>query len=519
MSTIKLALATGETSNRASADYIVVGGGTAGCVLAARLSEDPNCDVLLIEAGPDVVDGPIADPARWLELGSGRFDWGYSYAPSPHVAGRSIRIPRGRVIGGSSATNALLWYRGHPSDYDEWEASGAKGWNYESLLPYFRRSEDWQGGASEQRGAGGPMRIETPPDPHPIATALLDASAELGLPVIDDPNGPSNEGAAYANLMISGGRRCSAATAYLAPARARPNLEVRCDSLVVGLLFEDARCVGVQHLVDGKLETARADAEVIVCLGTFDSPRLLLRSGFGDPSELSRLGIPVRVPLPAVGENLRDHPLLAGLTFRARAPLGPVRDNGGGSILNWCSSTATAPDLHALVAQGRRADDDLAASYGLAGDVFAIGPGLMRSTSVGRLRLTSADTLEIQPNFLAETADVDRLAEAIDTVFDLAATAAYRCLTTGPLMPHRRLSPTEKRDYIRATCSTFFHAAGTCAIGPVLGADLRVHGVEALRVVDASVFPSLPSCNTTAPVIAVAERAADLIRFGQGAAS
>jgi choline dehydrogenase len=506
-------LATGETSNRVTnPDYVIVGGGTAGCVLAARLSEDPSCEVLLIEAGPGVTGGPISDPARWLELGSGPFDWGYSYAGSPGVGGRAIPIPRGRVIGGSSAINALLWYRGHPSDYDDWEQRGAKGWNYANLLPYFRRSEDWQGGATEQRGAGGPMRIETSPEPHPIATALLGAAAELGLPVLEDPNGPSNSGAGYANLMVSAGRRCSAAVGYLGPARGRPNLEIRCDSLVIGLLFSGDTCVGVRHVVDGQVREAFADAEVIVCLGAFDSPKLLLRSGIGPASQLARLGVQTRMDLPGVGENLRDHPLLAGITFRAKAPLGPVRDNGGGSMLNWRSSNAALPDLHAFVVQGRHADDHLAAKYGLDGDVFAIGPGLMRSASVGRLRMTSTDSFELQPNFLAEPADVAALAEAIDTVLDLALTGPYRELTSGPLMPAGRLDAQAKREYLRATCSTFFHAAGTCAIGPVLSAELAVHGVERLRVVDASVFPSLPSCNTTAPVIAVAERAADLIR-------
>jgi choline dehydrogenase len=486
-------------------DYVIVGGGTAGCVLAARLSAEPACTVTLIEAGPDVTGLPISDPSRWIELGSGPYDWGYTYAGSPGVNGREIPIPRGKVIGGSSATNALLWYRGHPSDYDDWEKRGATGWSYASLLPYFRRSEDWQGGATAQRGAGGPMRIETSPGPHPIATALLGAAAELGLPVIDDPNGPTNEGAAYSNLMISGGRRCSAAVGYLGPARGRPNLRIVTDSLVVGLLFEGSRCVGVQNIVSGQLHETRADAEVIVCLGAIDSPRLLLRSGFG---AADAVGVPVRADLPEVGRNLQDHPLLEGITFRARGPLGPVRDNGGGAMLNWCSSTATpgAPDLHAFVVQGRHADEVLASGYGLEGDVFAISPGLMRSMSAGEVTLET-----IQPNFLAEPGDVAALAEAVDTVLDLAATGPYRSLTSGPLMPRGRLDAAGKREYIRAACSTFFHAAGTCAIGPVLTPSLFVHGAERLRVVDASVFPSLPSCNTTAPVIAVAERAADLI--------
>jgi choline dehydrogenase len=339
--------------------------------------------------------------------------------------------------------------------------------------------------------------------------------------VLDDPNGPSNEGAAYANLMISGGRRCSAAVGYLQPARGRPNLDVRCDSLVVGLLFDGGRCTGVRHIVDGRLRETAADAEVIVCLGTFDSPRLLLRSGFGAAAELRRLGVPVRADLPGVGANLQDHPLLEGITFRARAPLGPVRDNGGGSMLNWRSSAAALPDLHAFVVQGSHAADGLAAAHGLDGDVFAIGPGLMRSTSVGQVRLTSAGpgaALDIQPNFLAEPADVAALAEAVDTVLELGATAAYRELTTGPLMPAGRLDAQGRRDYVRTACSTFFHAAGTCALGSVLAPDLTVHGAAGLRVVDASVFPSLPSCNTTAPVIAVAERAADLILSREGAA-
>jgi choline dehydrogenase len=501
-------------------DYVIVGGGTAGCVLAARLTEDPGCRVLLIEAGPDHVGSPIDDPARWVELSRGDFDWGYDYEPSPALAGRVIPMPRGRVLGGSSAINAMLWYRGHPSDYDLWAELGATGWNYRALLPYFIKCEDWQGGASEQRGAGGPMRIETSPNPHPIALALLDAAAELGLPVIEDPNGASNEGAALSNLMVRGSRRCSTAVAYLQPARGRPNLTVRCESLALELVFQGDRCVGVRHVVDGRPVVSRAEAEVLLCLGAVGTPQLLLLSGIGDPASLRPLGLDVRIDLPGVGRNLQDHPLLMGMNFRARSPLGPVRDNGGGSMLNWRSDPAlAAPDLHAFVVQGPHADEASARRYDMDGDIFAISPGLMRSTSVGRVMLRSADPAcapRIDSGFLTERADVDALIASIDVILDLAATRAYADLIASPAMPAGRLSYSDKESFVRATTSTFFHAAGTCAIGPVLRPDLGVHGTSGLRVVDASVFPSLPSCNTTAPVIAVAERAADLIRASRG---
>jgi choline dehydrogenase len=257
-----------------------------------------------------------------------------------------------------------------------------------------------------------------------------------------------------------------------------------------------------------------AGSEVLLCLGAIGTPQLLMLNGMGDPGALRRLGIPVRAALPEVGQNLADHPLLMGINFRARAPLGAVRDNGGGAMLNWRSSSdLPAPDLHAFVVQGRHVSSELDPAWGP--DVFAISPGLMRSASVGELTLTSADPSVapvIAPNFLGEPADLDALVESIDFVLDLAGTAAYRELVDRPLLPAGRLDRAEKTDFVRSSCSTFFHTAGTCAIGPVLTPELFVHGIDGLRVVDASVFPTLPSCNTTAPVIAVAERASDLIR-------
>ncbi|MDV2478021.1 glucose-methanol-choline oxidoreductase [Rhodococcus zopfii] len=502
-------------------DYVVVGGGSAGCILAARLSEDPCATVLLLEAGPDHAGAESVDrPATWATLLGGEYDWGHSYAPNPLLDGRAVPIPRGRVLGGSSSINAMLWYRGCADDYDAWEDAGAKGWNFRTLLPYFRRAEDWEGGATELRGSGGPLRITRPTDPHPIAAGLLGAASELGMAVLDDSNGPDIEGASLANLTVADGRRVSTARAYLDPAAGRPNLTVRTDATVIGLVFGGSRCVGVRYDDGAGVCEVRAETETLLCAGTISSPHLLLLAGIGDPTQLRRHGIDVRVALPGVGRNLQDHPLLMGVNFRARTPLGPARDNGGGAILNWKSDPSLPqPDLHAFVVQGSHATPEVAARYDVTGDVFAVSPGLMRAHSVGELTLQSADPAvapRIDPRYLSDPRDLAALVSGLDRIFDLADTASYRALIEHPAAPDRRLSGADAEEFVRTSCATFFHTAGTCSMGygpdAVVDSDLRVHGVEGLRVVDASVMPVLPSCNTNAPVIALAERAAALIR-------
>jgi choline dehydrogenase len=328
------------TTEAASYDYVIVGGGSAGCVVASRLAAaSPDATVALIEAGPDGRGvTQIVDPPSWTKLSGTALDWGYAYQRAKAVAGRPIVIPRGKVLGGCSATNAMQWYRGHPADYDAWEAAGAAGWNYRAMLPYLRRSEDWEGGGSAQRGAGGPMRVTRPPEPHPIAAAMLDGAVGLGLPRLDDANAGENCGVALANLNIADGRRFSAVDGYL-PAWAPPpapgqvpvgawtqspappaNLTVLTGSTAVRLGFADAagghgdRCDSVFHTMRGSLRQTRARIAVVLALGAFGTPELLIRSGIGDPADLGRLGLPVRAALPGVGANLQDHPLVMGLT-------------------------------------------------------------------------------------------------------------------------------------------------------------------------------------------------------------
>jgi choline dehydrogenase len=530
------------TADGADYDYVIVGGGAAGCVVASRLAAAlPGATVLLIEAGPDgrgVIQ--MAEPSLWPGLLGSSLDWGYWYAPSPAVGGRAIAIPRGKVLGGCSAINAMQWYRGHPADYDAWQAAGATGWDYASLLPYFRRSEDWEGGASAHRGAGGPMRVARPDRPHPLAVAMADGAAELGLPRLSDLNSGDTHGVAFANLNITQGRRFSVVDGYL-PAWAPPlshgqvpvgawlprpapppNLTVRTGSPALRLGFDGrSRCTSVFHVADGVLRETRAAREVILALGAFGTPELLIRSGIGDPAALRRLGVPVVCALTGVGRNLQDHPFVPGIHFRARRRLGMPHGNGGGAVISWCSSAAARPDLHAFLTLGVQAAAADALRDGLyTGDVFTISPALMRPRGTGSLTVRSVAAsgpraVEIRSGFLTEQADVTALSEAIDFVMDLAETRACAGLVDKPVTPPARLAPAEKAAFVRMSCSTLFHPCGTAAMGAgpdaVVDPSLLVYGVTGLRVVDASVIPVIPSCNPQAPVIAVAERAADLI--------
>lgn len=501
-------------------DYIVVGAGSGGCPVVRRLIDGTDATVLLIEAGDTGIGvAEIDDPRDWVPLGRSRYDWGYDYAPASHAGDRIIGIPRGRVLGGSSAINAMMWYRGNPLDYDAWEAGGATGWGFADVLPYFKRCEDWEGGDTRYRGTGGPLKINTSEDLHPIAAAMLDGAAELGIPVIDDPNGETNEGAALANFNIADGRRWSSATGYLHPILDHERLTVLTGSLATRLLVENGRCVGIRHIIGDRTVETRANCEIVLAAGAIDTPRLLMLSGIGDATELGRLGIPVILDLPGVGQNLQDHPLVQACVLRSTRPLGPKADNGGGTMLNWKSRPdLVQPDVHAFPVQGNSAGPGLRARYDMPDDVFSIGFGLMQSKSVGHIKMLSSgplDPLEIQPNFLAESSDLEALVSAFHTIMDLAGSAAYRDHVAGLVAPDRRLTNPEVIDFIRDGCSSFFHTCGTCKMGTdgmaVTDPHLSVRGIDGLRIADASVIPVIPTCNTHAPVTMIGERAADFL--------
>ncbi|HLA64526.1 MAG TPA: GMC family oxidoreductase N-terminal domain-containing protein [Rhodothermales bacterium] len=516
-------------------DYVIVGAGSAGCVLAARLSADPACRVLLLEAGGPDRDPRIRIPAAFSRLFKTEADWNHHTEPQAGAAGRSLYWPMGKVLGGSSSINAMIYVRGHQADYDGWAAQGCEGWGFSDVLPYFKRSEDNARGASAYHGVGGPLRVEDPRDPSPHSHTFVAAAVEAGFASTPDFNGPSQEGAGLYQLTQKGGRRHSAAEAFLRPAMGRTNLEVRTGASALRVVFDGDRAAGVEYLQDGLRKTALTRGEVILSGGAVHSPHLLLLSGVGPESQLQRLGISVVADRAGVGENLHDH-LIVGAHWRLRraqsllsaespanllayliARRGMLASNVAEAGLFTAARGAGLPDLQFHVAPA------LFENHGLVPQTehgVSMGPTLVRPASRGRVTLRTADPLAapaIDPNYLAEQGDVDVLVEGVRIARQIAAQPAYRGLLAAELKPGPRLGrDSDLAAYVRQTCETLYHPVGTCRMGAdadaVVDTELRVRGVRGLRVVDASVMPVVPNGNTNAPTIMIAERAADLIR-------
>jgi choline dehydrogenase len=519
-------------------DYIIVGAGSAGCVLAARLSADPSVSVLLLEAGPADDAAEIRAPAAMNRLFQTRYDWNYLTVPQHRAAGRSIYWPRGKVLGGSSSINAMIYIRGSRYDFESWrDEHGCTGWGYEDLMPYFRRAENNSRGASAYHGTGGPLSVSDLRYKSAACEAFIAAAREQGAAPNEDFNGPRQDGVGWYQVTQRDGRRCSAATAYLHPAMSRPNLTVHTDALVTSVIIEAGQAVGVRYLRHGVAETAHVNAEVILSGGAINSPQLLMLSGIGPGDDLIEMGIDVLADSPGVGGNLIDHPVLPVIWSTPRLR-GLWEKSGNANALRWqlthrgplTSNVAEsggfahsepgllAPDLQLHVLPAPYRDQGLADPAQRAMTVLV---GLVDVASRGRIRLRSTDPRHrpaIDPGYLSDPRDARALAAGLKMAREFVTARPMAEICRSEVAPGAHIrSDAELLQYVRTSVVTLYHPVGTCAMGgesrwnSVLDPELRVRGVTGLRVVDASAMPSAPRGNTNAPTIAIAERAADLI--------
>ncbi len=503
-------------------DFIVVGAGAAGSVLAAELSAS-GAQVLVIESGgPD--DAPtIMNPSIWFYNVGGPLDYHLSVAPSPRLNNRKFNMALGHVLGGGTSINAMVWMRGMQRDYDGWAENGAKGWAFADVLPVFKKQEDWEGGANEWRGSGGPIHIRRPKDPHPTAPAFIEAAREMGIPILDDVNGPMRPGAGYINMNIAAdGTRVSAVRAFLRPALSRPNLTLLLNTNVVRLNFKGTRCVGVKINSDGAIKDITADKEVILAAGAIHSPKLLMLSGVGEAKALHSLGIDVVENLPGVGQNLQDHVLLSGVVFKYKGKM-PDRlaDSNAVEAEAYLSSGPSGDtDISLVLHQLPAVTPEVASRFGIPPpDAFTIAPALVQPTSIGSVRLASdnfQDAAVIDGNYLGTDHDFAAIVRAIEAARELGSQHAFDGLRESELIPGSKASGEEIRELAKLASASFGHAVGTCKMGvdklAVVDPELRVHGLAGLRVADASVMPKIiTGPGTNASTHMIGGRAAQLV--------
>ena len=522
-------------------DYIIVGAGSSGCVLANRLTEDGKHSVCLIEAGPPDTSPLIHVPLGILPLLKHRvLNWGYSTVPQPHAAGRQIATPRGRTLGGSSAINGMVYLRGHRLDYDDWAAAGNPGWSWREVLPYFVRSESNDRHGAPWHGTSGPLKVANVESYSPLVDMLFDAARGMGWPVNEDMNGAEQEGFGKRQVTIWKGRRQSTAVAFLKPALSRRNLTVLTDCLTDTVSFEGRRANGVVVVQHGTRRRIAARREVLLAAGAVGSPNILQRSGVGDPAELARFGIPLLHALPGVGANLQDHytclinhsspsSLPYGISL-AKLPWGAwqvvkyalfrngIFANNVGHACGYVRSRPELdrPDLVFVLYPNNRTPKNPAGT----GQGYSLIPILMRPQGRGRIGLTGADPAAaplIDPAYWAEPADLALMVEAMKLGRQLLAQAAWAPVRGPEVLPGPAVSDDAAlADYVRRSSGTAYHLVGSCSMGrgdgAVVDAGLRVHGLESLRVVDASIMPTVPGGNTNAPAIMIGEKGADLVQ-------
>ncbi|HET6942388.1 MAG TPA: GMC family oxidoreductase N-terminal domain-containing protein [Sphingomicrobium sp.] len=506
-------------------DYIVVGAGTSGSVIAGELSKT-DATVLVVESGGADIAPTISNPSIWFYNVGGPMDWSLPIAPVPQLNNRHFNMALGHVLGGGSSINGLVWARGMERDYEAWERSGATGWGFKDVLRVFKAQEDWEGGANEWRGAGGPVHIRRPADPHPTAPAFLEAARRMGFPIQDDLNGPMREGAGYINMNIApDGTRVSSARAFLHPNLDRPNLSLLLNANVTKIVFDGDQATGVELVTDETTKTVRAAREVILATGTIHTPKLLMLSGIGDGARLQKLGIQPVADLPGVGRNLQDHVLLSGIVFgyKRKMPDRPADSNGVEAEVYFSSGIDEhSTDLALVLEQFPIATPEAAARFGSPPEEgFTIAPALIQPTSRGEVRLSSADWRDppiIQGNHLGSDRDLAAIVRAIEVARELGRNGALDEFRGTEIIPGPKATSREDViDLARTASASFGHAVGTAKIGSdkdaVVDPELRVHGVRGLRVADASIMPSIisgPGTNATAFMIG--GRAAELIK-------
>lgn len=492
-------------------DYVVIGAGTAGCVLATRLSEDGDVRVLLLEAGSAEPLEAMGVPAAWPTLLQSTANWG-DVAVENAATGTSIPLGRGRGLGGSSSINAMAFVRGHRTSYDAWVKAGAKGWGFDDLLPYFRRSENADRRDPAFRGVGGPLTVRSADPLHPVAAAGLEAAVQAGHRRAGDISGGQEEGFGAIDLNVVGGRRQSAADAYLRPVLHRPNLDVVTGALVHRVLVENGRCVGVEYRTDAGVCVAACSREVVLSAGAVGSAQVLMQSGIGPAAHLRDVGVEVLLDLPGVGGNLHDHPIIP-LVYAGARPV-PATGSPHGEVIGMVRSplATDGPDLQLLFV-------DIPYAPGVTVDGYTIVVSPMLPRSRGTVRLSSAEPGArplIDPNHLGDEHDLATTVAGMRMAREIGRAAALDPWRGVELHPGPDVSDDAAlRAYARRSASSYFHLVGTCRIGEdehaVVDTELRVRGIDALRVADGSVIPSIPSANTNATVYAIAERAADLL--------
>ena len=504
-------------------DYIMIGAGSAGCVVANRLTEDSGTTVLLLEAGNPDTKPEIHIPAECLSLLGSEVDWAYFSEPEPYLNNRKIFCPRGKVLGGSSSINLMIYMRGNSHDYDHWQSLGNPGWTYQDVLPYFKKSEHQHRGASEFHGVDGELSVTDLIAPAVVSQRFVDAAVALGYDYNPDVNGVQQEGAGLYQLTIEDGKRHSAAAAFLVPILDRPNLTVTTGALVTRLLFEGTRTVGVEYLHENTLHQVRVNSEVILSAGAFDSPKLLLLSGIGDAEHLQSLGIPVVADLPGVGQNLQDHPVVS-VAHEATQDLQTASTSSiaeAGLFLHTEGNLNAAPDLQFLFGPVVLAPP----GYAHSGLGFTSFVCLTHPQNIGSVSLRSPepkDTPMIQMNFLQSETDVQKLVVGIKLLRNLFGSSALDEFRGKEIAPGAdKQSDAALVAYVRETCSTVWHPVGTCKMGTdpmaVVDSELRVHGIGGLRIVDASIMPTITTGNTNAPTIMIGEKGADLIKASRTA--